>query len=117
MGKQTKEIKKNMSKEKRIKLIQEIQKDRNSKVITLVTSDRPNLNQAIHQMMNDIIYEQIRTIKSKTDEFKNIDLFIYSRGGDSDAPWSIVSTIRECFPKCNFNVLIPKNATKTENKR
>lgn len=109
MCKQTKE-KKNMSKEKRIKLIQEIQKKRNSKVITLVTSDRPNLNQAIHQMMNDIIYEQIRTIKSKTDEFKNIDLFIYSRGGDSDAPWSIVSTIRECFPKCNFNVLIPFRA-------
>ena len=37
-----------MSKEKRIKLIQEIQKKRNSKIITLVTSDRPNLNQAIH---------------------------------------------------------------------
>ena len=99
-----------MSKEKRIKLIQEIQKKRNSKIITLVTSDRPNLNQAIHQMMNDIVYEQIRTIKSKNEDFKNIDLFIYSRGGDSDAPWSIVSKIRECFPKYNFNVLIPFRA-------
>lgn len=61
-------------------------------------------------MMNDIVYEQIRTIKSKNEDFKNIDLFIYSRGSDSDAPWIIVSTIRECIPKYNFNVLIPFRA-------
>jgi Serine dehydrogenase proteinase len=76
----------------------------------LVTSDRINLSQPIHQMMNDIIYEQIRVIKSKGNNFENIDLFLYSRGGDSDAPWSIVSTIRECFPDKNFNVLLPFRA-------
>jgi Serine dehydrogenase proteinase len=99
-----------MSKATRIKLIKSIQSKRNSKVLTLVTSDRLNLHQPIHQMMNDVIYDQLRTIKSKAKDFENIDLFIFSRGGDSDAPWSIVSTIRETFPDKKFNVLIPFRA-------
>jgi len=100
-----------MSLKRQVELIRAIQEKRNSKVITLVTSDRINLSAPIHQMMNDIIYSQLRTIKAKGgNEFKNIDLFIYSRGGDSDAPWSIVSTIRETFPDKNFNVLIPFRA-------
>jgi len=99
-----------MNREKRIDLIKKIQKKRNSKIIALVTSDRINLSAPIHQLMNDTIYEQIRSIKTNSLEFDNIDLFIYSRGGDSDAPWSIVSTIRESFPDKNFNVLIPFRA-------
>lgn len=99
-----------MTREKRIELIKKIQTKRKSKIVTLVTSDRINLSAPIHQMMNDIIYEQLRVIKSKGGEFDNIDLFIYSRGGDSDAPWSIVSTIREVFPDKKFNVLIPFRA-------
>lgn len=99
-----------MTQEQRIEKIKEIQVKRNSKVITLVTSDRINLSAPIHQMMNDVIYEQLRKIKASTDEFENIDLFIFSRGGDSDAPWSIVSTIREVFPDKKFNVLIPFRA-------
>jgi len=99
-----------MGKSTRINLIKKIQGKRNSKIITLVTSDRVNLEQPIHQMMNDFVYQQIRTLKSKNLKFANIDLFLYSRGGDSDAPWSIVSTIRECFPDKKFNVLIPFRA-------
>jgi hypothetical protein len=99
-----------MTREQRIDLIKKIQEKRNSKIVTLVTSDRINLSAPIHQMMNDIIYQQLRVIKDKGGDFKNIDLFLYSRGGDSDAPWSIVSTIREIFPDRNFNVLIPFRA-------
>jgi len=99
-----------MTRDKRIELIKKLQTARKSKVITLVTSDRINLSAPIHQMMNDIIYEQLRAIKGKGGAFENIDLFLYSRGGDSDAPWSIVSTIREVFPDKKFNVLIPFRA-------
>jgi hypothetical protein len=99
-----------MIREKRVELIKEIQTNRKSKIVTLVTSDRINLSAPIHQMMNDIIYEQLRIIKNTGGEFDNIDLFLYSRGGDSDAPWSIVSTIREVFPDKKFNVLIPFRA-------
>jgi hypothetical protein len=99
-----------MSRKKRIDLIKKIQDKRNSRIVTLVTSDRVNLSAPIHQMMNDIIYEQLRKIKSQSNDFENLDLFLYSRGGDSDAPWSIVSTIRETFPDKKFNVLIPFRA-------
>lgn len=99
-----------MNREKRIELIKKVQDKRKSKIIVLVTSDRINLSAPIHQLMTDTIYEQLRTIKSKNEEFDNIDLFLYSRGGDSDAPWSIVSAIRETFPNKQFNVLIPFRA-------
>ena len=99
-----------MTRRQRVELIKKIQTKRKSKIITLITSDRPNLSAPIHHIMNDIIYEQLRTIKRKGEEFEIIDLFLYSRGGDSDAPWSIVSTIREVFPDKQFNVLIPFRA-------
>lgn len=99
-----------MTREKRIETIKKIQNKRKSKIITLITSDRFNLSAPIHQIMNDIIYEQLRVIKNNSDDFDNLDLFLYSRGGDSDAPWSIVSTIREVFPHKNFNVLLPFRA-------
>ncbi|NMC59320.1 MAG: hypothetical protein GYA51_08065, partial [Candidatus Methanofastidiosa archaeon] len=99
-----------MNRDKRIELIKQIQEKRKSKIVALVTSDRINLSAPIHQMMNDTIYEQLKSIKSNATDFENIDLFIYSRGGDSDAPWSIVSTIRETFPDKGFNVLIPFRA-------
>lgn len=99
-----------MTREQRVNLIKEIQERRKSKIITLVTSDRINLSAPIHQMMNDIVYQHLRLIKSNGGDFKNIDLYLYSRGGDSDAPWSIVSTIREVFPDKKFNVLIPFRA-------
>ena len=99
-----------MAREQRIEKIKEIQVKRNSKIVTLVTSDRINLSAPIHQMMNDVLYEQLRRIKANGNVFENIELFIFSRGGDSDAPWSIVSTIREVFPDKKFNVLIPFRA-------
>jgi hypothetical protein len=99
-----------MNRIKRTELIKKIQEKRKSKIICLVTSDRINLSAPIHQLMNDTIYEQLRLIKKNTHNFENLDLFIYSRGGDSDAPWSIVSTIRETFPEKMFNVLIPFRA-------
>lgn len=99
-----------MNRDKRIEFIKKIQEKRKSRVIALVTSDRINLSAPIHQMMNDTIYEQLRIIKANSGDFNNIDLFLFSRGGDSDAPWSIVSTIRETFPDKQFNVLIPFRA-------
>ena len=41
---------------------------------------------------------------------KRIDLFLYSRGGHSDTPWSIVTLIRELLGDRDFCVLIPSKA-------
>jgi hypothetical protein len=94
----------------RVKIIEKIQEKRNSRVVTLITSDRMNLGAPVLQQMNDVVYSQLRTIKRYGGKWENIDLFLYSRGGDSDAPWSIVSTIREVFPDKKFNVLVPFRA-------
>ncbi|OGZ72193.1 MAG: hypothetical protein A2908_02285 [Candidatus Staskawiczbacteria bacterium RIFCSPLOWO2_01_FULL_38_12b] len=86
-------------------LIQKIEKLRNSKVITYLTSDRPGpVNARIAGDIIPIISNQLRQI----GKVENIDLFLYSTGGDTLVPWRLVSMIREY---CNtFSVLIPYKA-------
>ncbi len=86
-------------------LIQQIEKLQNSRVITYVTSDRTGpVNARIAMDVIPIISKQLRAI-GKTE---NIDLFLYSAGGDTMAPWRIVSMIREYCDK--FSVLVPYKA-------
>lgn len=92
----------------RLKLINAIEKKRNSKVITYITSDRFGLSV---QIAEDIICKVHKHILlNKISENDTIDLFIYSRGGDSDVPWALVSMIREYIPNGSFNVIIPYKA-------
>lgn len=95
-----------MSKQNRIDLIKKIQSHRQSVLITYVTSTR---TQAEVQMAMDsirIIFEHIQLFK-KNEKF-NIDLFLYSNGGDGTVPWRLVTLIREYSKK--FSVLIPFRA-------
>ena len=86
-------------------LIQQIEGLRNSRVITYLTSDRQGpVNARIAGDIIPIISKQLRTI-GKTP---NIDLFLYSTGGDTMVPWRLVSMIREYCDK--FSVLIPYKA-------
>jgi len=86
-------------------LIQQIEKTRGSKVITYVTSDRMGpLNARVAMDIIPIIADQLRSI-GKTD---NIDLFLYSAGGDTMVPWRLVSMIREHCKK--FSVIVPYKA-------
>jgi len=86
-------------------LIQKIEKLRESRVITYITSDRQGpVNARIAGDIIPIISKQLRKI-GKT---KNIDLFLYSSGGDTMVPWRVVSMIREYCDK--FSVLVPYKA-------
>src|SRR3990167_1168159 len=86
-------------------IIQKIEKLRNSKVITYLTSDRPGpVNARIAGDIIPIISNQLRQI----GKVENIDLFLYSTGGDTLVPWRLVSMIREYCNK--FSVLIPYKA-------
>lgn len=86
-------------------LIQQIEKIRNSKVITYLTSDRQGpVNARVAMDIIPIVSKQLRQI-GKVD---NIDLFLYSTGGDTMVPWRLVSMIREYCNK--FSVLIPYKA-------
>ena len=86
-------------------LIQQIEKTRNSKVITYITSDRQGpVNARVAMDIIPIISKQLRQI----GKVENIDLFLYSTGGDTMVPWRLVSMIREYCNK--FSVLIPYKA-------
>lgn len=56
-----------------------------------------------------ILHDHILAIGSKEGKVK-LDLFLYSRGGESDVPWSIVSMFREYSSEGSFSVLIPYRA-------
>jgi len=86
-------------------LIKKLEKMRNSRVITYITSDRQGpVNAKIAGDIIPILSNQLRDI-GKTDK---IDLFLYSAGGDTMVPWRMVSMIREYCK--NFSVLIPYKA-------
>ncbi len=97
-----------MSRDKRKQIIESIEKKRNSKLIAFLTSDRPNLGFSISTDVVSILHRHILAIEEQ-DQFK-IDLFLYSRGGHSDVPWTIVSMFREYCTKGSFSVLIPYRA-------
>jgi len=86
-------------------LIQQIEESRKSRVITYLTSDRQGpVNARVAMDIIPIISKQLQAI-GKT---QNIDLFLYSAGGDTMVPWRLVSMIREYCDK--FSVLVPYKA-------
>ena len=86
-------------------MIQKIEELRKSRVITYLTSDRQGpMNARIAMDVVPIISKQLRAI----GKVENIDLFLYSTGGDTMVPWRLVSMIREYCDK--FSVLIPYKA-------
>lgn len=97
-----------MARKERVELIQAIEAKRHSKVITYVTSTRPNLSGLINGDAIPIIHRHILAIPK--DERQKLDLFLYSHGGNSDVPWTLVSLFREYAEKGRFSVLIPYHA-------
>jgi len=86
-------------------LIQQIEKTRSSRVITYLTSDRQGpFNARIAVDVIPLISKQLQAI----GKVQNIDLFLYSAGGDTMVPWRLVSMIREYCDK--FSVIVPYKA-------
>lgn len=97
-----------MGRKERIELIEAIQRKRNSKLITYVTSDRDGLAVSIAGDVVSIVHKHLLAL-GELDDFK-LDFFIYSRGGESDVPWALVSMFREYAKRGFFSVLIPYRA-------
>lgn len=89
----------------RKQLIHQVEDSRKSRVVSYLTSDRQGpFNARIAPDVIPLISKQLQGI-GKT---QNIDLFLYSAGGDTMVPWRLVSMIREYCEK--FSVLIPYKA-------
>ena len=98
----------------RVEIIKQVQELRKSKVVTYFTSDRgtfpqgfplPALNTQLATEAQIFLYDQLRSL-GKTD---NLDLFLYTRGGQVDSVWPLVSIFREYALK-QFAVLVPFRA-------
>jgi len=94
----------------RLELIKKLEEKRGSRVICYVTGDRqtfppnqniPGISTRIATEPQQIFYEHLR----KMGRVKKIDLVLYTRGGDTNAPWPFVNLIREYCEE--FAVLIP----------
>jgi hypothetical protein len=97
-----------MSKTERIDLIKKIEEERGTKVLTYVTSTRPNLEVQMALDMIRKIYEHLKIIEEDKIGKIDIDLLLVSNGGDGTVPWRLVTLIREYAKK--FSVLIPFRA-------
>ncbi|HOV78711.1 MAG TPA: hypothetical protein PK728_01270 [Bacillota bacterium] len=90
-----------MSRQKRLELLKKIEEIRGSSVLCYITGDRENVNTRIAPDVTQVFFRHLEMFK----ECRQIDLFIYTRGGDVLTPWRLVHLMREYAPR--FNVLVP----------
>lgn len=88
----------------RLELIKQIDKERNSAVICYVTGDRENFSAKIGDDVIPLFFRHLEIIGNRD----NIDLFLYTRGGDMVVPIRIVKLIRSYCKK--FGILIAYRA-------
>lgn len=90
--------------EKRKELYKKLEEDRGSKVLVYITGDRRNLETRIAHDVIDLFVDHFDAIGI----VEKISLFIYTRGGEAIAAWSIANLIRQFCKK--FEVVVPNKA-------
>ncbi len=87
----------------RLDLYNQLEEKRNSKLLVYYTSDRKGMETQIASDIIPVFLEHLDKIGDK----EKISLFLYTRGGNTLAAWSLVNLIRNF---CNdFEVIIPFN--------
>jgi hypothetical protein len=95
-----------MSRNRRLELIERIQKERKSLVVAYVLSDLPGCEGSISADAVEELYGLLCDFKPLGR--KPLDLFLFAHRGDITVPWHMVGMIREMFDL--FNVIIPHKA-------
>jgi len=93
-----------MSTGRRKELIEQIEGQRDSRVLAYVTGDRQSAPAAIGDDAVRPMYDHLRAM----GHVKRLDLFIYSRGGAIDVPWRLATAFRQVSDE--WNILIPFRA-------
>ncbi len=88
----------------RLDLIKQIEKERQSAVICYITGDKDKFHTQIGEDVILMLFRHLELIGKKD----NIDLFLYTRGGDMVTPIRIVKLIRNYCKK--FSLLVPYRA-------
>jgi hypothetical protein len=77
---------------------------RKSKLLVYVTGDRPGMETQIHPEILDYFIDHL----DKFGKIKKVTLFLYTRGGNTLAAWSLTNLIRQFCDE--FEVIIPSKA-------
>lgn len=91
-------------KKDRIELYKKIEKERNSKLLVFVTGDRQNLETQISPEMQDHFVNHL----DKFNLPKKLTLYLYTRGGDTMAAWSLINLIKQFCDE--YEVIVPSKA-------
>ncbi len=85
-------------------LIRELEQIRSARVIAYLTSDRQPFNAQIALDVLPLFYQTLQGI----GRVEKLSLFLYSSGGNLDAPWPLLNLLREY---CSYlEVLVPSKA-------
>ena len=93
--------------EDRKKKIEELEKERNGKVLLYITGDRQGLAAQIHQEVLGFFVDHLDTMTEKSS-IPKIILYIYTRGGQTIAAWSLVNLLKQFCDE--LEVIIPYKA-------
>lgn len=97
-----------MARHERVGLIKKIEELRKSRIIIYFCGDRPLASTRIAEDAIRPMYEHLRRIRESPAEPRKLDLYLYSRGGEMETPWKIVTMLREFCDE--FHVVIPYKA-------
>ena len=88
----------------RQQLVQQLEASRDSRVLLFFTGDRRNFETKIASDVYDLFVNHL----DKIGDVKKLSLFLYTRGGDTLAAWSLVNLIRQFCEE--WEMIIPSKA-------
>lgn len=92
----------------RLRLLGEIGSQRDSVVITYITSIREGAELSIDNKDVRLIEQHVRA--AKTVGRRNVDLLIFTYGGHGAAPWELISMLREYYRDAKIGAIVPGDA-------
>lgn len=88
----------------RLEAYKKIEAERGTKLLVYITGDRPGLETQISPEVQDYFVNHL----DKFNLPKKISLYLYTRGGDTMAAWSLINLLKQ-FCK-EYEVIIPSKA-------
>jgi hypothetical protein len=92
-----------MGRAERKELISKIEAARGSRVVCYLTSDRPNADAKVSKDVLPLLFDHLRSI----GERKQIDVLLFTTGGDTLAAFGFVRLVREFCQERRLGVLVP----------
>ncbi len=88
----------------RLDLYNQIEQERQSKLLVYITGDKPGMETQISQEVHDLYVNHL----DKFNLPEKITLYLYTRGGDTMAAWGLINLLKQF---CNsYEVIVPSKA-------